>query len=193
MFACIRVIDYRLPLPDKVLKVEAPTSSHRDGEEGGERRGWDEGQSRQAVSSGALREELREEMKRMNLVEKKRQYDIDNEKQERAGRLDLVRVWEMEAFDRTVREDYYLGYVEGVVKNEVTAEPDLRTLCHEFNSKLLALEVLTGVARSIAQDVDMSFYVQGVKAESGLQEHLSQARDKGAAPREWGRPVRRQR
>jgi transcriptional regulator with XRE-family HTH domain len=148
-------------------KAPAPTSSPK---ETAEARRTDEGPSHQPVSAGALREE----MKRMKLVEKKRQYDIENEKQERAGRLDDARVWEMEAFDRTVREDYYVGYVEGVVENRVMVDPAMRTLCQEFKSKLRALEDLTDVARSVVQDVDMGLYVRGVKTASKAQEHLSQ-------------------
>jgi len=124
------------------------------------------------LSKDVSPEALGEEMKRMKLVEEKRRRDIEDEKQNGTGNLGLVRVWEMESFDRNVREDYG-DWVDGVAYLGIPASPDYRLQCLEFSNQRSVLENLAAQARTIAHDVDERLSRRGIKTVSGAQEYLS--------------------
>jgi hypothetical protein len=124
--------------------------------------------NRAELSKEVSPEALEEEMKRMKRVEEKRRRDIEDEKQNGTGNLDSVRVWEMESFDRNVREDYG-DWVDGVASNRSFASPAYRLECLEFSNQLSVLENLAAQARTIAHDRDSEINREVVQGTPKLE------------------------
>jgi hypothetical protein len=124
--------------------------------------------NRAELAKSVSPEALGEEMKRMKLVEEKRRRDIEDEKQNGTGNLDLVRVWEMESFDRSVRGDYG-DWVDSVAYHRIPASPDYRLQCLEFSNQLSVLQNLTAQARTIAHDTDSEIYREVIQGTPKLE------------------------